>query len=200
MISGTIYGVVLNDLNERAALSEAFAKPPYDAPPGAPVLYIKPRTTVAGTESVVLVPGGMSEVTVAATLALAIGDRGQPAAARLALDVSEPHGSYYRPAIRERCRDGYLPLGPDGALPNGTETIATLIDGREVHRWSLDRLARPIPALFHDITAFMSLLPGDLLLVGLAGDAPTARPGQSVTVRCGDRPPLVAHIGLEEAA
>ncbi|QNA87060.1 5-oxopent-3-ene-1,2,5-tricarboxylate decarboxylase [Sphingomonas sp. So64.6b] len=200
MISGTVYGVVLNDQSERAALSGAFLEAPYRAPPEAPVLYIKPRNTISASDSIVAVPADIAEVTVAATLALAIGDRGQPVAARLAIDVSEPHDCYFRPAIRERCRDGFLPLGPEGALPNPTEQIVTLIDGHEVHRWSLDRLVSPMPELLHDIGCFMSLLPGDILLIGLAGDAPKARPGQTVTVQCGDRLPLVAHIGVEKEA
>jgi 5-oxopent-3-ene-1,2,5-tricarboxylate decarboxylase/2-hydroxyhepta-2,4-diene-1,7-dioate isomerase len=193
-MTGTVYGVVLNDRAERAALAGAFAAPPYAAPPRAPVLYIKPRNTFAGSGAIVPVPG---EVVIAATLALTIGAGGRPDGGRLALDIFEPHDSYFRPAIRERCRDGFLPLGADGPVPVGAETIVTTIDGVEVHRWSLDRMERSISALLADVGDFMTLQPGDLLLVGLAGDAPRAGAGARVEVECDGHTPLVALLSAE---
>lgn len=200
MIQGTAYGVALNDVEEIAELSAAFEAPPYVAPPRAPVLYIKPRNTFLESSGAVPLPAELSGVSLAATLALVIGEEGRPTGARLALDISEPHDSYFRPAIRERCRDGFLPLGGEGKTPRGSETIVTTIDGREVHRWSLDRLARPIGALLDDIGAFMSLLPGDLLLIGLPGDAPSATVGQTIEVRCDGYPSLTARLTAEVAA
>ena len=50
MVLGTVYGVILNLRQELAALGEAMEKPPYGKPPKAPVLYIKPRNTLAGRE------------------------------------------------------------------------------------------------------------------------------------------------------
>jgi 5-oxopent-3-ene-1,2,5-tricarboxylate decarboxylase/2-hydroxyhepta-2,4-diene-1,7-dioate isomerase len=191
---GTVYGVVLNDRVERAALVGAFSAPPYAVPPNAPVLYIKPRNTHVKSGAIVPVPG---EVVVAATLALTIGAGRRPDGSRLALDIFEPHDSYFRPAIRERCRDAFLPLGGDGPVPVGRETIVTSVDGVEVHRWSLDRMERSISALLTDVGDFMSLQPGDLLLVGLAGDAPRARAGARIEVACDGHPPLVALLSAE---
>jgi 5-oxopent-3-ene-1,2,5-tricarboxylate decarboxylase/2-hydroxyhepta-2,4-diene-1,7-dioate isomerase len=199
MIGGTAYGVVLNDRAELDALAPAFIEPPYRSPPDAPVLYIKPRNTLVASGAGVALPPDLPRVSVAATLALAISDLGRPSAARLALDVSEPHSTYFRPAVRERCRDNFLPLGAPGPLPAGSEEIVTLINGAEAHRWSLDRLQRPIDALLAAIGGFMSLLPGDLLLIGLPGDAPLAGVGDRVEVRCEGYPPLMVTL-TEEAA
>jgi 5-oxopent-3-ene-1,2,5-tricarboxylate decarboxylase/2-hydroxyhepta-2,4-diene-1,7-dioate isomerase len=51
-----------------------------------------------------------------------------------------------------------------------------------VQRASLDNLVRSIPQLIAEVTDFMTLYPGDVLLVGAAHDAPLARAGDSFSV------------------
>ena len=46
-----MYGALLNHRSALAALGEAANRPPYNAPPAAPVLYIKPRNTLAASGS-----------------------------------------------------------------------------------------------------------------------------------------------------
>jgi 5-oxopent-3-ene-1,2,5-tricarboxylate decarboxylase/2-hydroxyhepta-2,4-diene-1,7-dioate isomerase len=192
-IAGTAYGVALNDKLELESLGEAFAQAPYKAPPRAPVLYIKPRSCFSYGGAPVPLPADLEEVQVAATVGLQFARdvtgaspadvRAAVGAVCLALDVSEPCPSFYRPAIRQQCRDGFLPLAHFADMPASFAQIVTEIDGREVHRWSLDRLARPLETAICEISAFMTLRAGDLLLIGIAGDAPRARAGQIVTVR-----------------
>lgn len=195
---GTAYGVILNDRDERAELAGAFAAPPYGAPPVAPVLYIKPRGTFAFDDAPVTIPAGLASLTAAATIALVLGTDGTIAGARLALDVSEPHASYFRPAVRERCRDGFLPLGAAGACPGDQAVIVTSINGAQAHSWSLERLVRPVVALVAEIADFMTFAPGDLLMVGLAGDAPTVVAGDRVEARCDGLPTLSALFVAED--
>jgi 5-oxopent-3-ene-1,2,5-tricarboxylate decarboxylase/2-hydroxyhepta-2,4-diene-1,7-dioate isomerase len=191
MIAGTVYGVVLNDGAERAALAPAFAQAPYRAPPIAPVLYIKPHNTILpGGGDVML--DGLAEIAVAPAIGLILGrdaTRVRPgdaldtiAAAALALDLSEPCDSYYRPTVRQRCRDGFLPVGtPVPFDPALLETeIVTRIDGVEAHRWSPARLIRDAASLIADVSAFMTLEAGDMLLIGVPHDAPVARRGQRI--------------------
>ena len=121
MIAGNIYGVVLNDRPQLAQMAGDFAMPPYKKPPEAPVLYIKTRNCLAAGDSDVVLDADLAQVETAATLGLLFGraatklSRGHAldcvAGACLALDVSEPEASYYRPTVRQRCRDGFLPLG-----------------------------------------------------------------------------------------
>ena len=196
MIAGTVYGVVLNDRVERETLAGAFTEPPYKAPPRAPVLYIKSRNTLNISGAPVALAADLAEVEAAATLGLLFGrDAAKCDAASalahvfaicLALDVSEPQANYYRPAARQRCRDGFLPLGEfapfDAALLKGE--IVTAIDGKEVHRWNLSRLASDAATLIADISDFMTLSAGDVLLLGLPHDAPHVAEGQRVRVTC----------------
>jgi 5-oxopent-3-ene-1,2,5-tricarboxylate decarboxylase/2-hydroxyhepta-2,4-diene-1,7-dioate isomerase len=204
MLAGTVYGVILNDQDERARLAEAFAVPPYKAPPEAPVVYIKPRNCFARSGAEVFI--GDEDVEVAATLGLLIGrDAVRTAAADalahvagvcLALDVTLPHDSYYRPAIPLRCRDGFLPLGDFAAFAPSilTTEIVTAVDGKSVHRWAPARLVRDAATLIADLSAFMTLAAGDVLLIGLPYDAPRVRAGQSVTVTAGSLPALTAQF------
>ena len=198
-IAGTIYGVILNDSAELSQRAPAFAEKPYQAPPRAPVVYIKPRACVRPGHAAVPMQADVAELEAAPTLALLFArdacgvDEGSAmscvGAACLALDISIPEANYYRPAIAQRCRDGFLPLGGFAASVQSAE-IVTSVDGVEVHRWSTDRLARGIPALIRDLAAFMTLRAGDLLLVGLPGDAPRVRVGQVVRVAAAGLPTL----------
>lgn len=207
MIQGAAYGVALNDrlqLDERTA---DFQEPPYGGAPRAPVLYIKPRNCFGPGGAPVPVPAELAEVEAAPTIALLFARdlaHAEPADVRAAvggacliLDVCEPHQNYYRPAIRERCRDGFLPFGAFAPLPARQGDIVTSIDGQEAHSWSLDRLARPIETLCAEISRFMTLQAGDLLLVGLPGDAPRVRIGQTVSVRCQGLPSLTVSFAPE---
>jgi 5-oxopent-3-ene-1,2,5-tricarboxylate decarboxylase/2-hydroxyhepta-2,4-diene-1,7-dioate isomerase len=57
------------------------------------------------------------------------------------------------------------------------------LDGQSVQHFDLRDLVRPVARLIADITAFMTLHPGDVLLAGVQVRGPRARPGQSVAVR-----------------
>ena len=73
MISGTVYGVALNDREQLQRNASAFREPPYGHPPERPVLYIKSRNCVIGDGGRIPIPPDLSEVEIAATLGLLIG-------------------------------------------------------------------------------------------------------------------------------
>lgn len=194
-LAGNIYGVVLNDEPERAALASQFEEKPYAAPPRAPVVYMKPLSSVA-TGPVAVPPGGL---TAAATLALLVArDTGRVAAAdvfshlggaALVLDLSLPASSYYRPAVAQKNADGRIALG-SFAAPAVPKVIRLLAEGRVIHEWSLDRLHRQPDTLVADLGAFLTLKAGDVLMIGLPGDAPLVHAGQTLRVEADGLPPL----------
>lgn len=208
MISGTVYGVVLNDSDERGRLSDAFGRAPYAAPPVAPVVYVKPRGTISRLGAAVPVPAE-AEVRIAATVALLFerdasgvnGDNalGYVGAAALAGDVTLIQKDYYRPAIAQLGRDGFLPLGEFAGMPQRFGDIVTLIDGVERHRWSLDRLHRPLGELIAALSDFMTLRAGDVLLAGLPGDAPVCRIGDRLQIVSDGLPTLRTSLAEEMA-
>ena len=193
---GTVYGTLLNHADALAALGAAVHEPPYKAPPKAPVLYIKPRNTWARAGDAIVVPAGVSELEIGATLGLVIGRtacRVQEAEALSFLagcvivnDVSVPHASYDRPSLRFKARDGFCPIGPVVPL----ERVGSLdalpvrveVDGVLVHRSSTAGLIRPVARLLAEVSEFMTLSPGDVLMLGVAAGAPRAQAGQRVSI------------------
>ncbi len=207
---GTVYGTLLNDVATLRRMAAAFDAPPYGAPPRAPVLYIKPRNTFAADGCVVAIPADPGCVRIDATVAAVIGRTAtrvaeSDAAAFVAgyaivSDVTLPHDVVYRPAIRQRCRDGFCPIGaatPPAGFDVAHAEVVIAIDGEVVHRRSLSTLVRPMPRLLADVTAFMTLDAGDLLLLGTPDDAPIARPGQTVRIAVDGLVPLVHAVALE---
>lgn len=201
---GHLYGVVLNDRNEHDSLAPQFSAPPYGAPPSAPVVYMKPRAAIANGP--IRLASGQS-ATASSTLALLFArdaarcgpDEAMASvgAMALALDVSLPQANYYRPAIGQAVREGFLALGAWLPVVPVAE-IVTAIDGTRGHNWALDRLVRSPAQLIAELSAFMTLRAGDVLLIGLPGDAPAVRAGQAITVQSDGMPPL--HAKFEEAA
>ena len=196
-LSGAVYGALLNHRTALGALGEAAHQPPYHAPPVAPVLYIKPRNTLALPGDVVRIPVGTLELEVGACVGLVIGRTACRVAESRALehvagflivaDVSIPHASLHRPSIRFKARDGFCPLGPAvtpraaGVDPDAL-WVRTYVDGVLVHSASTAELIRPAKALLAEVTEFMTLSPGDVLALGAAGPAPRVRSGQTVTI------------------
>jgi 5-oxopent-3-ene-1,2,5-tricarboxylate decarboxylase/2-hydroxyhepta-2,4-diene-1,7-dioate isomerase len=196
-LSGRVYGALLNHRSALAALGAAASAPPYRAPPVAPVLYIKPRNTLALSGDAVRIPAGTLELEVGACLGLVIGRTACRVSEAQALDhvagylivadVSVPHDSYHRPSIRFKARDGYCPLGPAvvGRAALGSPdalTIRTYLDGALLQTASTSDLIRPAARLLADVTEFMTLSPGDVLALGAAAPAPRVRSGQTVTI------------------
>jgi 5-oxopent-3-ene-1,2,5-tricarboxylate decarboxylase / 2-hydroxyhepta-2,4-diene-1,7-dioate isomerase len=200
-LSGAVYGALLNHRSALAALGQAAHQPPYDFPPNAPVLYIKPRNTLAAPGSAVSIPAGTPELEVGASVGLVIGRTACKVSELQALDyvagylivadVSVPHGSHYRPSIRLKARDGFCPLGPAvtarAAVPNPDAlTIRIHVDGALVQTAGTADLIRPAARLLADVTDFMTLAPGDVLALGAAAPAPRVRAGQSATIVIGE--------------
>ena len=198
-LSGVVYGMLLNEPAALAALDDAVHHAPYKAPPVAPVLYIKPRNTLAASGAQVVVPSDAGCFEIGAALGVVIGRtacRVAPADAlehvagyTLVADLSVPHASFYRPSVRHKARDGSCLIGPQvvarAALPQaGDLTLTVSIDGEVVHTASTARMQRPIERLLADVTEFMTLHPGDVLMLGVAAGAPQARAGRRFAVAC----------------
>ncbi|MGO9425302.1 MAG: fumarylacetoacetate hydrolase family protein [Steroidobacteraceae bacterium] len=196
-LSGTVYGTLLNHASALAALQGKLELPPYNAPPRAPVLYVKPRNTLAGCGEAVRVPAAAAELEVGACLGIVIGRTAcnvpesrslqHVAGFLLVNDVSIPHPDYYRPAVRYKARDGFCPIGPwvtaREAVANADAlTIRTYVDGALVQTMSTADLLRPVARLLADVTEFMTLAPGDVLAAGAAAPAPRVRAGQTVAI------------------
>ena len=196
-LTGAVYGTLLNHRSALTELGDKAAQPPYNAPPRAPVLYIKPRNTLAASGDAVEIPAGMSELEVGPCLGLVIGRTACRVPEEAALhhvagylivnDVSVPHDTFYRPSIRFKARDGFCPLGPamvprEAIVDPDALTLRTYLDGVLVQTSSTADLVRSAARLLADVTDFMTLIPGDVLALGVARPAPRVRAGQRVDI------------------
>jgi 5-oxopent-3-ene-1,2,5-tricarboxylate decarboxylase/2-hydroxyhepta-2,4-diene-1,7-dioate isomerase len=204
--AGTVYGVLLNYKGALAALGDAAHKPPYKAPPKAPVLYIKPANTRIGPGASIPVPGDVAALQMGAALGVVIGRTACRVSPESALDyvagyvvvndVSVPHESFYRPPIRFKCRDGFCPMGPrvvDRAHVTDPDALGVrvFVDGTLRQENTTANLIRSTARLIADITEFMTLGAGDVLLTGVPENAPLARAGQRVAIE-------IEHVGRLE--
>ncbi|MEG0052623.1 MAG: fumarylacetoacetate hydrolase family protein [Comamonas sp.] len=193
----TVYGVLLNDRATVERLSPEFDSAPYKAAPQAPVLYIKPRNTFALDGAAVAVPADPGVVRIDATIGLVIGKTatrvsvdqalGHVAGFVLVSDVTLPHENYYRPAIRQRDRDGFCPVScmfhDEAGFDLDAATLSIAINGERAYERSFATLVRPAARLIADVTEFMTLAAGDVLLLGPGEGSPEARPGDVVHIK-----------------
>lgn len=119
-------------------------------------------------------------------------------------DLWLPHDSHYRPALRWHARDGFCRVSsavraapqadsqnsPDsthsaapadavGALPFTVHTH----DGQLLQQGDTGQRVRPLARLLAEVTDFMTLQPGDLLLLGCSWPPLALPAGQSVRVQ-----------------
>jgi 5-oxopent-3-ene-1,2,5-tricarboxylate decarboxylase / 2-hydroxyhepta-2,4-diene-1,7-dioate isomerase len=129
----TVYGSLMHHSAELQALQDAAHLPPYNAPPKAPVLYIKPANTFSAFGDALHLSATQAQIHARACVGL-IYKLNQPFAGieaaqndikniviadwqvALLCDFSLPHASFYRPPLRFNALDGSLAL-PQTWLP-----------------------------------------------------------------------------------
>lgn len=196
-ISGSVFGALVNFKGVLEELGDTVNDKPYLSPPVAPVLYIKPANTFSRYGAGIPIPEGLTLLEMGATLGLVIGKKATAVKEEAALDyvagytvvndVSVPHDSIYRPAVQHKSRDGFCPIGPwivdrhTVANPDDL-TIRVYINDDLRQENSTRNLIRPVARLLAEVTEFMTLSPGDVLLVGVPEEAPQASLGDKVRV------------------
>ena len=194
-LSGLVLAPLMNDPAALRALGAAADAPPYKGAPKAPVLYIKPRNTLAEADAPMPLPPGMAALQIGASLALVIGRTACRVTAEHALqhvaglalvaDISLPHDSFYRPSVHFKALDGSCRVAQPVVYAGQDLAALSLqvrVDGVTRQAATTAGLVRPAAALIADISAFMTLNPGDLLLLGVPHGAPLAGAGQRVVV------------------
>ena len=195
--SGAVYGVLVNHRSALAALGEAVHRPPYQAPPQGVVLYIKPRNTLLGPGDAVRVDDAAGQLEVGAALGVVIGrtacavgeDDAMACIAGYVIvaDFSVPHDSYFRPAIRFKARDASCAIGPAVVARTAVADpdalgVRVYIDGRLAHEAGTGGTFRSVARLVADVSEFMTLAPGDVLMAGVAPGAPKVGFGADVAI------------------
>ena len=186
--TGTVYGVLLNFRAELEAMRPQMSEAPYKAPPGAPVLYLKPANTWSPHGRTIPVPARVPEVEVGATIAMVIGPiAGTVAGYVLMNDLSIPHASFFRPPVKFKCLDGFLGMGETmvaraAAADPSAFTLEVHINGQLRQSVAFSGLVREAQRLLADVSEFMTLRPGDVLMLGCDAGRPLARVGDRIDI------------------
>jgi len=184
---GTVYGTLMNFRGELQALGPKMDQAPYMAPPKAPVLYIKPANTWTANGVPITLPAHVAEVEVGATIGMVMKGPQEVAGYVLMNDLSVPHDSFFRPPVKFKCIDGFLAVS--GSLlaaaaagdPAGF-VVDVHINGTLRQTVRFADLVRPAAQLLAEVSEFMTLGAGDVLMLGCDWGRPRARAFDSVEI------------------
>jgi 5-oxopent-3-ene-1,2,5-tricarboxylate decarboxylase/2-hydroxyhepta-2,4-diene-1,7-dioate isomerase len=183
-----VYGTLMNFRSELDALGDKMKQPPYNAPPQAPVLYVKPANTWTENGGSIAIPAGATEACIGATVAMVMKSAHEIAGFVLMNDVTLPHDSFYRPPVKFNCFDGFLGIGDRIRARNeaGDPAVFKLevrINGELKQTVRFSQLVRPADQLLADVSAFMTLGEGDMLMLGCDVERPRVRAGDVVEIK-----------------
>lgn len=203
--TGTLFGVALNYQGLLRSRLAEFNEPPYQQPPLKPVLFIKTPNTRNGDGQPVVMPAG-ERLQPGPALGVVIGKNASRVAERDALahvagyvivnEFSLPEESYYRPAVKAKCRDGFCALGSE-VIELGDPhalTMKLLVNGEVRQENTTANFVRSIPRLIAELSEFITLHEGDVLITGTPEGRVDVQPGDEVTVEIGGLGRLTNHI------
>ena len=100
-------------------------------------------------------------------------------------DVTVPHASVLRPPMKQKCRDSFCPIGTmtdSHCVPNPDDLeIRAFVNGELKATHSTRNLVRSVSRLMAEVTEFMTLEAGEILLVGTPENLPRARADRKST-------------------
>lgn len=190
MPTGTVYGTLLNFKAELAAMRPQMHESPYKAPPQEPVLYIKPANTWSANGATIAIPARVPEVEIGATVAMVMMSNGSDQQVRYVLmnDLSIPHSSFFRPPVKFKCLDGFLGIGSKTIKTDQPQDfiLEVRVNGDVVQTLNFSQLVRPAGQLLADVSEFMTLHDGDMLMLGCDclhnGKRPQAKAGDVIAI------------------
>ena len=165
--------------------------------PGQPSYFFKPPSSVSGDGDPIVRPQGMELLTFEAEVALIIGR----AARNVSLERALDHVGWYAPPndvgvydmrwndrgsnVMAKGHDGFTPVGPPvpaGDVDPGAIALRALVNGELAQDDSTAHLIFPFGLLVADLSRFMTLEPGDMILTGTPAGSRPVEPGDVVEV------------------
>ena len=148
--------------------------------PDRPLIFLKPPNTIASHGDTVTAPAGKERIDYEAELGVVIGEQCRHVPVSEAMDVVEgftcvndisnrDDQEKEQNWIRGKAFDGAAPLGPLLATPDEVPADASVqsrVNGELKQDGSREQLIFPIPELIAEITAYMTLEPGDVIATG----------------------------------
>lgn len=190
-----LLGVALNYRGLLEQWRPRFERPPYLQAPQQPVLFIKTPNSrnqdggrVTRPRGHRLQPGPALGVVIAnETRRIHADQAGSHIAGYVIVnEFSLPEESYYRPALKDKCRDGFCVVGPmtaATAIPDPHGLGIRLQVNHELRQHNhTSNMVRTVPQLLASISGFMTLQAGDVLITGSPEGRVDVLPGDEVIV------------------
>ncbi|MER7394957.1 fumarylacetoacetate hydrolase family protein [Streptomyces sp. NPDC000151] len=166
--------------------------------PAQPSYFMKPPSSLAGTQEAIIRPRGCELLGFEGEIALVIGSRAQ----RVRPEDGWRHVRWVTAAndagvydlryadrgsnLRSKGADGFTPIGPRlleaGELDPSALRLRTWVNGELVQDDTTDTLLFPFGELVADLSRLVTLEPGDVILTGTPAGASVASPGDTVEV------------------
>lgn len=196
VVTTTAYGVALNYKGLLANHLAAFNEAPYQKPPVKPVLFIKTPNTYNAHQGNIIFPKGVERIQAGPALGVVIAKDASRVNKEHALDyvagftivneVSLPEDSYYRPAVKAKCRDSFCVTGPyivktKDINPHNL-AITVNVNGKTCQQNNTTNMVRNIPQLIEELSEFMTLKAGDVLITGTPEDRVDIKVGDKVEI------------------
>jgi 2-keto-4-pentenoate hydratase/2-oxohepta-3-ene-1,7-dioic acid hydratase in catechol pathway len=163
--------------------------------PDEPLVFLKPNTAVVGPGDAIVRPSFTNDISFEGELAIVIGRicKDVPAADAekvifgytIANDVSARDLQVKdNQWARAKGSDTFCPLGPwiETNLDSSNQNITTAVNGEVLQQGNTGDMTWQVPAIIEYISAFTTLLPGDVVLTGTPAGVGTLEPGDDVTV------------------
>ena len=163
--------------------------------PATPVVFLKPSTSVVGPGDAIVLPRDSDEVDHEAELVIVIGRLCREVPRERALDVvlgytcgndvtARDHQRQDGQWARGKSHDTFCPLGPwvETELAAADVAVRCTVDGEVRQDGRTSDLIHDVPAIIAWVTAFMTLLPGDVIMTGTPAGVGRLASGASVSV------------------
>jgi 5-oxopent-3-ene-1,2,5-tricarboxylate decarboxylase/2-hydroxyhepta-2,4-diene-1,7-dioate isomerase len=164
-----------------------------------PIIFLKPNNTLVGHLENIIYPKGAKFVHYEGELAVVIGSRCRNVKESEAMnyvlgytianDVTARDfiTSFFRPPIKAKGFDTFLPLGPFIVTRDeiGEETefeIITKVNGELKQKGNTRSFIHPIPKVIAFLSSFMTLYPGDVILMGTPRGISPLKPNDLIEI------------------
>jgi 2-keto-4-pentenoate hydratase/2-oxohepta-3-ene-1,7-dioic acid hydratase in catechol pathway len=164
--------------------------------PDRPLLFLKPPNAVTGHGSDIRLPAGKERLDYEGELGVVIGEQCRNVAAEDAMAVvagytcmvdlsNRDDQDREQNWVRGKAFDGAAPVGPVVASPGEVPDDARIevwVNGEQRQSASRTQLIFSIPALIEEITAYLTLEPGDVIATGTPEGVGALADGDEVVV------------------
>ncbi|WP_372659104.1 fumarylacetoacetate hydrolase family protein [Hydrogenophaga sp.] len=186
-------------------------------PPVEPLAFLKGEASLIGHRAFTVRPDGVQYMHYECELAVVIGRETRRVKKADALDfvagytvandyaIRDYLENWYRPNLRVKNRDTCTPIGPwlvDAAdVPDPMNlALRTTVNGKVTQQGHTRDMIFDVPTLIEYFSAFMTLMPGDLILTGTPDGVVDCQPGDVIVTEIDGIGALVNTIAEEQRA